>query len=207
MSKSRTIFAITLGGILTAGLLILSFSMAVKSISSNKSDFVKTSWINVSSQNDDWKITIDKIKTEKVETNKNKYSYTIINNNPVLKERDDYYYRTVIYVEIKNKTDEDLNTSSADGTFTLVDGDGNYRTETGRTMNAYLDGVPFNGQKISAQSVTKAKLVVISNKNYFEIKNSRIIIPNYYINGSKNDLISGGDFKFKIRDIKTRSQN
>ena len=84
-----------------------------------------------------------------------------------------------------------MNTSSADGTFTLVDGDGNYRTETGRTMNAYLDGVPFNGQKISAQSVTKAKLVVISNKNDFEIKNSRIIIPNYYINGSKNDLISG----------------
>ncbi|MCC2745077.1 hypothetical protein LK472_06600 [Leuconostoc lactis] len=152
--------------------------------------------VNETRENNNWKITLKTISTRKVETKKKEYSYFIPGNDKLLDERHNWYYRTVITAIFENKSDRDISSSASDGHLTLIDGDGNTRTNFGATLNSYVDISPNSVINFPSKSKTTVTFVVISNKPDFNAKGLRILIPTYYSRDDMTDPFNGGTFEF-----------
>lgn len=155
--------------------------------------------INASKETDNWKITINDVQTQKVEKRKKEFSYYVMDDNKVLDQRSDWYYRNVITVTFENKTDRTISSASSNGQMSLVDGDGNARFANGINLNSFVDITPNSIITFPAKSKTTVTFVTIGNKNDFNYKNMRIVVPNYYPNPSNSDdnPFNGGTFDFK----------
>ena len=156
--------------------------------------------INTSKETDNWKITIKDIQTQKVEKKKKEFAYHVMDDNNVLDQRSDWYYRNVITVAFDNKTDRTVSSAASNGELSLVDGDGNARFANGINLNSFVDITPNSIITFPANSKTTVTFVTIGNKNDFNYKNMKIVVPTYYSNPSdvNDNPFDGGTFDFKI---------
>lgn len=153
--------------------------------------------INKSSDNDDFKITLDSVTTEKAQIGDGHrlMSTDSFNVKTLLSKK---YYITTVETTIENKTNEDINTSSTDGQYAIIDGDGNARTAEGQTLLSYTDMEPSYPETFPKKSKTKIQFIILSNKNNFNSKDIKIQIPTFY-KGNTTDSGSyvGGTFSFE----------
>ena len=174
--------------------------VTVKSKSTTKSEnnsSTKTIKINKTASNDVWNVTLDNVKTEKVEKSDNK-SYTVVNDFDIKKLISNEYYETTIEATLENKTDKDIDGSYIDGDYTLIDGDGNSRTDGGTTLISYTDVRPLGIEKFPSKSKTKIQFIVLSDKDNFNSKDIRISVPDFSTPDTSDDSFKGGTFSFEI---------
>ncbi|MDI6497890.1 hypothetical protein QMA60_09060 [Leuconostoc suionicum] len=165
-----------------------------ESESKNKSS-AKTIQIGKTSSNAVWNVTLDKVTTKKIEKSDNE-SYTGVNDFNIKKLVPKSYYETTIEATLENKTDKDIDGSYIDGDYTLIDGDGNSRTDSGTTLTSYTDVRPVSIQKFTSKTKTKIQFVILSDKNNFNYKGIRISVPDFSTPETSDDAFKGGTFNF-----------
>ena len=161
----------------------------------SRSDKTVVKNINQTQSNDNWNVTLNRVKTEKVKRSAHDRDMFDVSSEikDLLPEK---FYKTTVEATLENKTDQDIRGSQLNGKYTFIDGNGNARSAAGETLDSYTNVRPAAIELFPAKSKTKVKFVVLSDKDDFKSDGIKIALPDVAKDGSQNESYTGGTFYF-----------